>query len=208
MPLVGHTDRCGTGASPRARADSSRSISRLDGRTRVIRSKAVDFVGGWLCRAGTERAIELLGGPSWLCARCTGFYLAIACGGFLVGVAPRLRRSVVPRIALAMAIAMTLLQVASESIADIGSSALLRLVLGAAVGLPLGWVAASRLPAQLLLPFGRAAALVLAAVVVAAIFATTELLAIATCGAAVLALAFVAVLVSRIVLDPSQENPR
>ncbi|HWB77180.1 MAG TPA: DUF2085 domain-containing protein [Nannocystaceae bacterium] len=115
----------------------------------------MESLAAWVCRAGPERAIELLGAPSWLCARCTGFYLAIALGVALQARLCTRRSGRLPLLLLALAIASTLVQVASEPL--IASTAVVRLVLGIAVGLPLGWIAGARLRAPVRRALGLAA---------------------------------------------------
>ena len=156
----------------------------------------MESLAAWVCRAGPERAIELLGAPSWLCARCAGFYLALALGVALHRVVPARRIGRGPLFLLAIAVALTLVQVASESLLGIASAPLVRLVLGGAVGLPLGWIAGTRFTSAVrnLLGLTSSASVVLATL--AFVFVVPSLLqlalVIATCHA--LAIATLAIL--------------
>jgi uncharacterized membrane protein len=118
----------------------------------------MDLLAHWMCRAASDRAIELLGAPTSLCARCTGFYLALALGLWLFRMAGRRRTGTLPIVVLASAIGVTLAQVVSESHGGIASTPGLRCVLGFAVGLPLGWIAGSRIGARPLRVVGFVAA--------------------------------------------------
>jgi hypothetical protein len=148
-----------------------------------------------MCRAGAERAIDLFGAPSSLCARCCGFYLAIAVGMWL---ARRTRSPRGPAIALrglGLAVVAMLLQIASEDSFAFADAPALRLAVGAAVGLPLGFVGLGRLGAWMRRPLGIAAAvssLVAAAAIVMSDHALFEVaLGVSTMLALVLGVALV-----------------
>jgi hypothetical protein len=161
----------------------------------------VHHLADWICRAGRERAIEWQGTPTSLCARCCGFYLAIAAGVWLHHALRRRSGTTVPAIALAVGVGLTVLQVAIEDGFAFADAPALRLGLGAAVGLPLGFIGASRIAAPVRAALGRVAAVVPLAAVAAVAVGAPALLDFALAVGTTLAVVMVVVLSGQIVLD-------
>jgi hypothetical protein len=102
---------------------------------------------------------------------------------------------------LAIAVASTLVQVGTEMFGPIASAAPVRLLLGVAVGLPLGWVAGARIEPAVGRYLAHAAGLIVVVACLALCVGSAALLAFALLAAAALTVSVAAVLIATIAFE-------
>jgi uncharacterized membrane protein len=95
-----------------------------------------------LCHQRAERTLYLLGAPTAVCLRCLGIYAGAALGGLL-----QLSRKTALRW-LSAALIVNIVDVAAESIGLHGNLPLLRLLIGAALGIGAGALLAGSLECE------------------------------------------------------------
>ncbi len=106
----------------------------------LLKEIAVQAFFSKLCHQRPDRVLYLFGAPTAVCARCLGIYAGAAVGSLL-----RLKHRLAFR-CLGAALALNLLDVAAESIGLHGNMPLLRLLIGATLGIAVGAILSGDCP--------------------------------------------------------------